>query len=85
MNRKELRHDRHTVSFLTDHMVFAPKYRGKILIGDVAKNICGHRAVSMEALEMAGTLWVNTLKHRIHIMTKTLATGLVLKSGVCDF
>lgn len=36
MNRKELRHDRHTVSLLTDHMVFAPKYRGKILIGDVA-------------------------------------------------
>ena len=24
---KELRHDRHTVSLLTDHMVFAPKYR----------------------------------------------------------
>ncbi|NJD53152.1 MAG: hypothetical protein FIB07_09830 [Candidatus Methanoperedens sp.] len=36
MNRKELRHDRHTVSLLTDHMVFAPKYRGKILTGDVA-------------------------------------------------
>jgi REP element-mobilizing transposase RayT len=33
---KELRHDRHTVSLLSDHMVFAPKYRGKILIGDVA-------------------------------------------------
>lgn len=26
-NRK-LRHDRHTVSLLTDHMVFAPKYPG---------------------------------------------------------
>ncbi len=35
-NRKELRHDRHTVSLLTDHMVFAPKYRRKILTGDVA-------------------------------------------------
>jgi len=34
--KKELRHDRHTVSLLTDHMVFAPKYRGKILTGDVA-------------------------------------------------
>ena len=31
----ELRHDRHTVSLLSDHMVFAPKYRGKILTGDV--------------------------------------------------
>ena len=28
---KKLRHDRHTVSLLTDHMVFAPKYQGKIL------------------------------------------------------
>ena len=34
--RKELRHDRHTVSLLTDHVVFSPKYRGKILVGDVA-------------------------------------------------
>ncbi len=33
---KELRHDRHTVSMLTDHMVFSPKYRGNILIDDVA-------------------------------------------------
>lgn len=34
-NQKELRHDRYTVSLLSDHMVFAPKYRGKILIDDV--------------------------------------------------
>ncbi len=33
--KKELRHDRHTVSLLTDHMVITPKYRGKILVGDV--------------------------------------------------
>ena len=33
---KELRHDRHTVSLLTDHMVYSPKYRGKVLVGDVA-------------------------------------------------
>ena len=32
MERKELRHDRHTVSLLTDHMVITPKYRGKILV-----------------------------------------------------
>ena len=36
MERRELRHDRHMVSLLTDHMVFSPKYRGKILVGDVA-------------------------------------------------
>ena len=33
---KKLRRDRHTVSLLTDHMVFSPKYRGKVLVGDVA-------------------------------------------------
>lgn len=33
---KELRRGRHTVSLLTDHMVFSPKYRGKILIDEVA-------------------------------------------------
>jgi len=34
--RKELRHDNHTVSLLTDHLVFSPKYRGKMLVDDVA-------------------------------------------------
>ncbi len=33
---KELRHDRHTGSLLTDHLVITPKYRGKILVGEVA-------------------------------------------------
>ena len=33
--KKELRHDRHTVSLLTDHMVITPKYRGKIFVGEV--------------------------------------------------
>ena len=33
---KELRHDRHTVSLLSDHMVFCPKYRRKVLVGEVA-------------------------------------------------
>ena len=33
---KKLRRDRHTVSLLTDHMVFSPKYRGKVLVGEVA-------------------------------------------------
>ncbi|MDP3104276.1 MAG: hypothetical protein Q8M95_06680 [Candidatus Methanoperedens sp.] len=28
------------MSLLTDHMLFAPKYRGKMLVGDVAM-ICG--------------------------------------------
>jgi len=33
---EELRHDRHTVSLITGHMVFSSKYRGKVLVGDVA-------------------------------------------------
>jgi putative transposase len=37
VTRHELRHDRHTVSLLTDHLVFSPKYRGKVLLGDVAE------------------------------------------------
>ena len=28
-------HDLHTVSMLTDHLVFSPKYRGKVLLGEV--------------------------------------------------
>jgi len=37
VKRHDLRHDRHTVSLLTDHLVFSPKYRGKVLLGDVAE------------------------------------------------
>ncbi|MCK4736682.1 MAG: IS200/IS605 family transposase [Methanophagales archaeon] len=37
VTRHELRHDRHTVSMLTDHLVFSPKYRGKVLLGEVAE------------------------------------------------
>jgi len=29
VTRHNLKHDRHTVSLLTDHLVFSPKYRGK--------------------------------------------------------
>jgi hypothetical protein len=35
--RSDLRHDRHTGSLLTDHLVFSPKYRGKVLLGEVAE------------------------------------------------
>ncbi len=33
VTRHELRHDRHTVSLLTDHLVFSPQYRGNVLLG----------------------------------------------------
>ena len=41
MGCRELRYDRHTVSLLTDHTVFLPKYRGKILAGVVALALDG--------------------------------------------
>ena len=37
VTRQDLRHYRHTVSLLTDHLVFSPKYRGKVLEGKVAE------------------------------------------------
>jgi len=36
MECRELRHDRHTVTLSTDHMVFSPKQPREILVGDVA-------------------------------------------------
>ena len=58
MERRELRHDRHTVSLLTDHMVFSPKYRGKILVGDVALALDGIirktcKDLNIEIIDMA--------------------------------
>ena len=37
VTRRDLRHDRNTVSLLTNHLVFSPKYRGKVLEGEVAE------------------------------------------------
>jgi len=43
MGCKELRHDRPTVSLPTDHMVFSPNYRWKILADVVALVLDGMR------------------------------------------
>lgn len=37
VTRRDLRHDNHTVSLLTDHLFFSPKYRGKVLEGEIAE------------------------------------------------
>ncbi len=37
VTRPELRYDRHTVSLLADYLVFSPKYRWKVLEGEVAE------------------------------------------------
>ncbi len=54
---RELRHDRHTVSLLSDHMVFAPKYRGKILVDDVA--MIAEGIICKTCLEMGIEIAVN--------------------------
>ena len=61
MTRKDLRHDRHIVSLLTNHIVFSPKYRGKILVGEVAeateeiiRKIC--RELDIEVIDMAANV-----------------------------
>ena len=36
VKRHDIRHCIHTVSLLTDYLVFSPKYRGKVLEGAVA-------------------------------------------------
>ena len=37
VTRNDLCLDRHTVSLLIDLLVFSPKYRGKVLLGEVAE------------------------------------------------
>ena len=39
VTRQNLRHDSYTVSLLTDHLVFSPKYRGKVLEREVAEAV----------------------------------------------
>ena len=80
MEYTELRHDRHTVSLLTDHMVFSPKYRGKTLAGDVALAVEGiirkiYKGMKIEIIDIA-------VKNQEKPNAKTLCTGLGLKSGV---
>ncbi len=37
VKKHALRHDLHTVSMLTDYLVFSPKYRGNVLLGEVGE------------------------------------------------
>lgn len=58
MKKREPKHGRHTVTMLTDHLVFTPKFRHKVLVGEVAsecerliKRICAD--LEVEILKMA--------------------------------
>ena len=80
MERRELRHDRHTVSLLTDHTIFSRN--GALKVG-------GCHPASMVLGHGWGRLWSDTYKiRRMRSIAedkpnaKTLCTGSVLKSGV---
>ena len=81
MERRELRHDRHTVSLLTDRMVFSPKYRGNIPVEKtIALTVEGiirkiYKEMKIEIIDMA-------VKNQESPNVKTLCAGLGLKSGV---
>jgi hypothetical protein len=82
MECRELRHERHTVSLLTDHMVFSPKYRGKIPVGDVAlavegiiREIC--KEMKIEIIDMA-------VKNQEKRMRKRYVQALDLSPGFSD-
>jgi len=71
MERNELRHDRHTDSLRTDHTVYSPKYRGNILVGDVALALDGSirktcKNLDIEIIDMA----VNA--DHVHLFVKYL-------------
>jgi putative transposase len=68
MGRRELHHDQHMVSLLTDHKVFSPKYHGKILVDKtialavegIIRKIC--KEMKIEIIDMA----VNV--DRVHLL-----------------
>ncbi len=69
------RHDLHTVSLLTDHLVFSPKYRGKVLLGAVAeaaeeiiRETC--KELDIEVIDMA--MNVDYIKLLRKVLLKTL-------------
>ena len=74
----ELRHDRHTVSLLTDHMVFSPKYRGKVamLAEAIIRKIC--KKLDIEIIDKSVSpdhvlfLIQYTLKYSVSFIAKRL-------------
>jgi len=58
MGCRELHHDRHTATLLTDHTVFSPKQTREILVGDVALALDGIirktcKDLNIEIIDMA--------------------------------
>ncbi len=63
VKKKELHRDRHTVSLLTDHLVFSPKYRGKVLVGDGSESISGCRDALAKSIFRTGFFTNKRLLH----------------------
>ena len=74
--RSDLRHDRRTVSLLTDHLVFSPKYRGEVLEGEVSE-----AAEAIIEGEKEKALKTGYITHHTKLFTvtgfRTLSTGYV--------
>ncbi|MCK4476773.1 MAG: hypothetical protein KAU16_08615 [Methanophagales archaeon] len=77
--RSDLRHDNHTVSLLTDHLVFSHKYRGKVLLGEVSE--AAEETVIDEEKEKALKTGYITLYtkffHALRLRTSTIYCGVV--------
>ncbi|NIA09377.1 MAG: hypothetical protein GWP10_06530 [Nitrospiraceae bacterium] len=56
MTRKDLRHDRHIVLLLTNHIVFSPKYVGEVAEAteEIIRKIC--RELDIEVIDMAANV-----------------------------
>jgi len=78
--RSGLRHDRHTVSLLTDHLVFSPKYRGKMLEGEVAEAV--EESVIDEEKEKALKTGYITLYTNFFTLTGPVLWGIVTSKSV---
>ena len=74
VTRHELRHDRHTGSLLTDHLVFSPKYRGRVFEGEVAE--AAEESVTDEEKEKAlKTGYITLYTKFFHAYRLHLSTG----------
>ncbi len=75
MEHRELRHDRHTVSLLTDHIVVSPKYRGEIPVEKtIALAVKGiirkiYKEMKIEIVDIA-------VKNQEKTNAKTLCAGI---------
>ena len=73
VTRHDLRHDRHTVSLLTDHLVFSPKYRGKVLEGEVAE--AAEEIIDVEKEKALKTGYITLYTKLFHSFRLRLNTG----------